>query len=86
LFFIWTHFLDVVFAEGHTDADLITLVKELELMKTIGSHKNVINLVGCCTQDGPLLVMVELAEHGNLRDFLRKHRFVKNLLALNDSD
>ena len=29
--------------------------------------------MGVCTQDGPLYVIVEFAEHGNLRDFLRKH-------------
>ena len=28
---------------------------------------------GICTQDGPLYVIVEFAEHGNPRDFLRKH-------------
>ena len=40
----------------------------------IGRHINIINLLGVCTQDGPLYVIVEYAEHGNLRDFLRKRR------------
>lgn len=40
----------------------------------IGKHINIINLLGCCCQDGPLYVIVEFAPHGNLRDFLRKHR------------
>ena len=39
----------------------------------IGRNINIINLLGVCTQDGPLYVIVEFAEHGNLRDFLRKH-------------
>lgn len=43
-------------------------------MKMIGTHINIINLLGCCCQDGPLFVIVEFAPHGNLRDFLRKHR------------
>lgn len=43
-------------------------------MKIIGKHINIINLVACCSQDGPLLVIVEYAPHGNLRDFLRKYR------------
>ena len=47
------------------------LVSEMEMMKMIGSHINIINLIGCCTQDGPLYVVVEYAAHGNLRDFLR---------------
>lgn len=60
--------------EGHTDADVKDLVCEMEVMKMIGKHINIINLLGCCCQDGPLYVIVEFAPHGNLRDFLRKHR------------
>lgn len=40
----------------------------------IGKHINIINLLGCCTQGGPLFVIVEYAPFGNLRDFLRQHR------------
>lgn len=68
-----------------TDRELADLVQEMEVMKLIGSHVNIINLIGCCTRggvgsgrsmagSGPLLVVVELACHGNLRDFLRRHR------------
>ncbi len=60
--------------EGHTDQEMIDLVSEMDMMKMIGRHENVvniINLLGVCTQDGPLYVIVEYAEHGNLRDFLR---------------
>jgi fibroblast growth factor receptor 2 len=60
--------------EGHTDEDVKDLVCEMEVMKMIGVHINIINLLGCCSQDGPLYVIVEYAPHGNLRDFLRKHR------------
>jgi fibroblast growth factor receptor 2 len=60
--------------EGHTDEDVKDLVCEMEVMKMIGTHINIINLLGCCCQDGPLFVLVEFAPHGNLRDFLRKHR------------
>ena len=44
------------------------------MMKIIGKHMNIINLLGACTQGGPLYVVVEYAPHGNLRDFLREHR------------
>ncbi len=59
--------------EGHTDQDMIDLVSEMDMMKMIGRHINIINLLGCCTQNGHLCVIVEYAEHGNLRDFLKKH-------------
>ncbi|KAB0801376.1 hypothetical protein PPYR_05730 [Photinus pyralis] len=60
--------------EGHTDNEMMDLVSEMEMMKMIGKHINIINLLGCCTQNGPLYVVVEYAPHGNLRDFLRQHR------------
>ncbi|XP_030372496.1 fibroblast growth factor receptor homolog 2 [Scaptodrosophila lebanonensis] len=60
--------------EEHTDADMASLVREMEVMKLIGKHKNIINMLGCCTQNGPLWVIVEYAPHGNLKDFLREHR------------
>lgn len=62
------------FPEGHTDAEMMALVSEMEMMKMIGKHVNIINLLGCCTQDGPLYVIVEYSPNGNLREFLRNHR------------
>ncbi|XP_043652407.1 fibroblast growth factor receptor homolog 1 [Drosophila teissieri] len=60
--------------EGHTDDDIASLVREMEVMKIIGRHINIINLLGCCSQNGPLYVIVEYAPHGNLKDFLYKNR------------
>ncbi|MGH0125744.1 UNVERIFIED_CONTAM: hypothetical protein FKN15_001578 [Acipenser sinensis] len=57
-----------------TEKDLSDLISEMEMMKMIGKHKNIINLLGACTQDGPLYVIVEYAEKGNLREFLRARR------------
>ncbi|XP_017860577.1 PREDICTED: fibroblast growth factor receptor homolog 2 [Drosophila arizonae] len=60
--------------EEHTDADMASLVREMEVMKMIGKHINIINLLGCCSQSGPLWVIVEYAPHGNLKDFLKQNR------------
>ncbi|XP_060515844.1 fibroblast growth factor receptor homolog 1-like isoform X2 [Cylas formicarius] len=60
--------------EGNSDNEMMDLVSEMEMMKMIGKHINIINLIGCCTQGGPLYVVVEYALYGNLRDFLRQHR------------
>ncbi|KAL3050054.1 hypothetical protein OYC64_012163 [Pagothenia borchgrevinki] len=57
-----------------TEKDLSDLVSEMEMMKMIGKHKNIINLLGACTQDGPLYVIVEYASKGNLREYLRSRR------------
>lgn len=41
-----------------TERELATLISEMELMKQLknkhGSHVNIINLIGCCTQFGKL--------------------------------
>ncbi|XP_017039553.1 fibroblast growth factor receptor homolog 2 [Drosophila ficusphila] len=60
--------------EEHTDTDMASLVREMEVMKMIGKHINIINLLGCCSQGGPLWVIVEYAPHGNLKDFLKQNR------------
>uniref|UniRef100_A0A8C8G971 Fibroblast growth factor receptor n=1 Tax=Oncorhynchus tshawytscha TaxID=74940 RepID=A0A8C8G971_ONCTS len=57
-----------------TDKDLSDLISEMELMKVMDKHKNIINLLGVCTQEGPLYVLVEYASKGSLREYLRARR------------
>jgi serine/threonine protein kinase len=58
----------------HTDDDVKDLVLEMEIMKNLGNHPNVIELLGSCTAGGDLWVIMEYANDGNLRDFLRIRR------------
>lgn len=44
--------IDLMFVDDATEKDLSDLVSEMEMMKMIGKHKNIINLLGACTQDG----------------------------------
>lgn len=53
---------------------MIDLISEMETMKALGKHPNIINLLGCCTTGGKLLVIMEYAEHGSLLEFLRTNR------------
>ena len=39
-------------SEDTTEQGHIDFISELELMKTIGKHKNIINLIATCTQKG----------------------------------
>ncbi|KAJ8247128.1 hypothetical protein GJAV_G00259070 [Gymnothorax javanicus] len=57
-----------------SDKDLADLVSEMELMKGMDKHKNIINLLGVCTRNGPLYVLVEFASKGSLREYLRTRR------------
>ncbi|CAB4065285.1 FGFR1 [Lepeophtheirus salmonis] len=70
--------------EGHTDSDVIDLVKEVEIMKKVGSHENVLSLVGVCTKPNgshPLWAVVEYALHGCLKKtHLQKRKNERNEL------
>jgi serine/threonine protein kinase len=60
--------------EGYTDKDMMTLLQEVAVMKIIGKHDNIVNLLGCCTANGELMVIVEYALNGNLKKFLEGFR------------
>lgn len=38
--------------EGASDREKEDLVRELEIMQQLGSHPNVVTLLGCCTEQG----------------------------------
>merc|ERR1711916_287208 len=42
--------------------------------KEIGAHPNVIGIIGHCLREEPYILLVELADLGNLRDYLRECR------------
>ncbi|XP_065660552.1 myoblast growth factor receptor egl-15-like isoform X2 [Hydra vulgaris] len=48
--------------------------EEINLMKGIGYHKNILNMIGCSTIKKPLCLIVEYMENGDLLSFLRKRR------------
>uniref|UniRef100_A0A8C4S7W8 receptor protein-tyrosine kinase n=1 Tax=Erpetoichthys calabaricus TaxID=27687 RepID=A0A8C4S7W8_ERPCA len=50
---------------------------ELEVLCKLGSHPNIINLLGACEHKGYLYLAIEYAPHGNLLDFLRKSRVLE---------
>ncbi|XP_038062791.1 tyrosine-protein kinase receptor Tie-1-like [Patiria miniata] len=50
------------------------LLAELELMKTVGSHPNVVKLLGYCAEKDPVYVIVELLAKGDLKNVLMEYR------------
>ncbi|KAK7087406.1 fibroblast growth factor receptor 3-like [Littorina saxatilis] len=63
--------------ENATPSEQQEFVRELEVMKSVkkmGHHVNIVNFLGCSTLGGPLLVIVEFAKNGNLRDYLESCR------------
>ncbi|XP_065662129.1 uncharacterized protein LOC136084866 isoform X2 [Hydra vulgaris] len=48
--------------------------EEINLMKGIGYHKNIVSMIGCSTIKKPLCLVVEFMENGDLLHFLRNRR------------
>ena len=48
--------------------------EEITLMKAVGSHKNIVSLIGCCTKSTPNFLIVEFASKGDLLSYLRERR------------
>ncbi|XP_078658286.1 fibroblast growth factor receptor 2-like [Branchiostoma floridae x Branchiostoma belcheri] len=68
--------------DSASDSDKRDLLGELDILVTVGQHENIISLVGACTKDDPLSIVVEYAPNGCLKDWL-----VTNSNELNtDSD
>ncbi|XP_006993047.1 proto-oncogene tyrosine-protein kinase receptor Ret isoform X2 [Peromyscus maniculatus bairdii] len=59
--------------ENASQSELRDLLSEFNLLKQV-NHPHVIKLYGACSQDGPLLLIVEYAKYGSLRGFLRDSR------------
>ena len=54
-------------------------LKEIEMMKKVSGTGNelskfVVNMVGCCTMQEPLLLVLEYIKHGDLLTYLRSRR------------
>jgi len=47
---------------------------EINLMKAVGKHQNVLSFLGCWTTTKPLLLIIEYVPHGDLLHWLRHKR------------
>nr|XP_047132656.1 uncharacterized protein LOC100199204 [Hydra vulgaris] len=60
--------------DGANQSELDDFQEEISLMKGIGYHKNIVNMIGCSTIKKPLCLIVEFMENGDLLQFLRNKR------------
>ena len=47
---------------------------EIEQMKLLGSHQNIVSLVGCCTMYEKKFLVIEYVPFGDLLQWLRRKR------------
>ncbi|KAK3714896.1 hypothetical protein QZH41_010902, partial [Actinostola sp. cb2023] len=57
-----------------TQTELSDLANELNIMANVGEHPNIISLIGACSIEGPLWVVLKLAENGSLLEYLESLR------------
>ena len=60
---------------GNVTADQMNdFLDEINVMKAVGSHKNIVSLIGCCINSSPNFLVVEFASQGDLLSYLREQR------------
>ncbi|XP_060645798.1 tyrosine kinase receptor Cad96Ca [Drosophila nasuta] len=60
--------------ESAAEIEKKDLLSELEVMKTLEAHVNVVRLLGCCTDKDPTFVILEFVNRGKLQTYLRNSR------------
>jgi Protein tyrosine and serine/threonine kinase len=62
---------------NHTDSEIKDLQRELEIMQSVGYHKNIVNLLGCSYDaKKKLMIIMDYTVYGNLRNHLHTHNKV----------
>lgn len=56
------------------DGSKSEFLKEINLMKQIGFHDRIVNMLGCITADEPICLIVEYCSDGDLLHYLRERR------------
>lgn len=60
--------------EFHAKPNLLFNHCNVQVMKTLEPHVNVVRLLGCCTDKDPIFVILEYVNRGKLQDYLRNSR------------
>lgn len=60
--------------ENATEKERSDLISELQVMKMLEPHPNVVKLLGCCTEKDPIFLIMEFVSKGKLQSYLRNSR------------
>ncbi|XP_078372013.1 uncharacterized protein LOC144655597 [Oculina patagonica] len=72
--------------ENATEEQRREFLDEIDLMKKVGKHQNVLSFLGCWTTTKPLFLVIEYVAHGDLLHWLRRKRSQINSSAGNVED
>ncbi|KAM9333187.1 receptor-type tyrosine-protein kinase FLT3-like isoform 2-T2 [Pholidichthys leucotaenia] len=69
--------------EQHQSVEKEALMSELKMLTHIGHHDNIVNLLGACTDSGPIYLIFQYCHYGDLMNYLknnseRYHKSVTN--------
>uniref|UniRef100_A0A1A8GQ23 receptor protein-tyrosine kinase n=1 Tax=Nothobranchius korthausae TaxID=1143690 RepID=A0A1A8GQ23_9TELE len=59
--------------EKHQSEEKEALMSELKMLTHIGHHSNIVNLLGACTETGPIYLIFQYCCYGDLLNFLKKN-------------
>lgn len=59
--------------KNHSEKEMKDLLMELNIMKKLEPHQNVVTLYGCCSSE-PVYLILEYVQMGKLQTFLRNSR------------
>lgn len=65
--------------------ELEDFLSEIDILKRIGEHPNIVKLIGCCTLKQPYMMVMELVPCGSLKSYLLKLRKRWENYKTNDS-
>ncbi|KAM9337200.1 receptor-type tyrosine-protein kinase FLT3-like [Symphorus nematophorus] len=60
--------------EKHQMVEKEALMSELKMLIHIGHHANIVNLLGACTDSGPIYLIFQYCCYGDLLNYLKKNR------------
>ena len=67
-------FFSFFFSENAMEQDKQQLLREIELMKEVGTHRNIVSMLGYWIQSHPIMLIMEYVPNGDLLQWLRNKR------------
>ena len=62
------------------EQDRRQLLREIEVMKEVGTHRNIVSMLGYWKQSHPIMLIMEYVPNGDLLQWLRNKRQQVSLL------